>query len=93
MSFGWGLGAKKTNHVSENFSFPSGEGRGERLEVEATASDQLFNVSCVYNEASIKPRRAGFGDLLDDRTHEIRESDTTREGMEAPCPFPVSHPV
>ena len=29
--------------------------RGERLEVEATASDQLFNVSCVYNEASIKP--------------------------------------
>ena len=67
--------------------------RGERLEVEATASDQLFNVSCVYNEASIKPRRAGFGDLLDDRTHESRESDTTRESMEAPCPFPVSHPV
>ena len=67
--------------------------RGERLEAESTASDPLFNASCVYNKASTEPQRTGFGDLLDFRTHEIRESDTAREGIEASCPFPVSHPV
>ena len=52
MSFGWGLGAKKTNHVSENFSFPSGEGRGERLEVELWSVVQ--SVMPVFIMPSVK---------------------------------------